>query len=287
VAQAGQPYVLKTGDTMSGDLTIAKATPILFLNKSAAGDTGLIYGMEAGVRRWAVELGNTASDFTVSAFNNAGTYTNTPITINRTSGAVSLAATTPSSSSTTGALVVTGGVGIGGALHSLTGPIRIATEIHLGGTLQKFGLAFDGTTHWGLAVAQISGTVGGSYVAFVNSANSAIGSIQQATGTSVVYNTVSDGRHKPNRERLALDYARGIIDALEVYNFDKDGNAIRGIGLVAQQAHSIHKSLATPGRTDEDWWMAEKAAPMPFVIANVQQLNQRLDALERQLKEQH
>jgi hypothetical protein len=29
--------------------------------------------------------------------------------------------------------------------------------------------------------------------------------------------------------------------------------------------------------------MAEKAAPMPFVIVNMQQINQRLDALERRL----
>ena len=33
--------------------------------------------------------------------------------------------------------------------------------------------------------------------------------------------------------------------------------------------------------------MAEKAAPVPFMIANMQQLNQRLDEIERQLKEKH
>jgi len=112
----------------------------------------------------------------------------------------------------------------------------------------------------------------------------ACGTIAYGAGqTSVAYNTTSDARGKPNREVLSPDTARDVIDALEVYDFDKDGNAIRGVGLVAQQAHAVHKSLATPGQKDEDWWMAEKAAPMPFVIANVQQLNARLDALERLL----
>jgi len=114
------------------------------------------------------------------------------------------------------------------------------------------------------------------------------GNIAYTAGqTGVVLNSASDIRGKPNREPLSPDAARNIIDALEVYDFDKDGNAIRGIGLVAQQAHGVHKSLATPGQKDEDWWMAEKAAPVPFMIANMQQLNQRLDEIERQLKEKH
>lgn len=111
-----------------------------------------------------------------------------------------------------------------------------------------------------------------------------VGSITtNLSGTA--YNNTSDIRCKPNRERLSLDYARGIIDALEVYDFDKDGNALRGIGLIAQQAHSVHPLLAHPGAEEDDMWQMEKAGAMPFVIANLQQLNILVDKLIKKIGE--
>jgi hypothetical protein len=82
---------------------------------------------------------------------------------------------------------------------------------------------------------------------------------------------------------LSLDYARGIVDALKVCDFDKDGNAIRGAGVIAQQAYAVHKSLASPGAKPEDWWQAEKAAPMPFIVANVQPLNSEVSDLKQRV----
>jgi len=177
---------------------------------------------------------------------------------------------TASTSPTTGSLVVNGGVGISGRLCG--GASNAAS--------QCFISAGTNDTTWGIAFRPTGAN--GYCAAFENSGGAPVGSIQ-STASNTTYLTTSDVRGKPNREPLSPNTARNIIDALEVYDFDKDGNAIRGVGLVAQQAHAVHKSLATPGQKDEDWWMAEKAAPVPFIIANVQQLNARLDALERLL----
>ena len=209
--------------------------------------------------------------------------------LNLTTSQVSVPATTASTSPTTGALVVAGGVGISGVLH--TGGIGIGAAYgslpgfgnsNVGAEIQSAGIL--AVSRAAAGVAFFGQNADGAIVSFARN-GTGVGSISVTT-TATAYNTSSDIRGKPNREPLSPNTARNIIDALEVYDFDKDGNAIRGIGLVAQQAHSVHKSFATPGTKDEDWWMAEKAAPVPFMIANIQLLNKEIAELKRQLKKE-
>ncbi|XXQ53893.1 tail fiber domain-containing protein [Xenophilus aerolatus] len=73
-------YVQLVGDTMTGNLTISKATPQFILNKAASGQAARIMGTTAGVGRWSVELGDTGaesgsnvgSSFRVFRHNDAG-----------------------------------------------------------------------------------------------------------------------------------------------------------------------------------------------------------------------
>ena len=51
-----------TGDTMSGDLHIAKATPQMFLDKAASGQGTYIYSTLNGVIRWRLDYGNAAAE---------------------------------------------------------------------------------------------------------------------------------------------------------------------------------------------------------------------------------
>jgi hypothetical protein len=70
----------------------------LALNKSAAGFPSQILGTAAGVTRWSFTLGNgsaesgsnVGSDLTIGRFNDAGNFIDTPITINRANGMVSV-----------------------------------------------------------------------------------------------------------------------------------------------------------------------------------------------------
>jgi hypothetical protein len=86
--------VAKAGDTMTGDLTIAKTNPTLLLIKQATGQNASIVGYNGSFARWAMLLGNTnpesgsnlGSDFALVRYNDAGTFLDAPLTISRTDG---------------------------------------------------------------------------------------------------------------------------------------------------------------------------------------------------------
>jgi hypothetical protein len=86
-------YVLKAGDTMTGDLTIAKAHPALHLNKTAGTDN-YIYGEVGGLVRWTINPGdsivesggNVGSNFALNAFNDAGVFLYPTLTFLRSTG---------------------------------------------------------------------------------------------------------------------------------------------------------------------------------------------------------
>ena len=79
--------VLKAGDTMTGDLTIGKATPTVMLNKAAAGQIASVKGYTNGLPRWDITLGdadaesgsNAGSSFGLYWYTDAGTKVNQPV----------------------------------------------------------------------------------------------------------------------------------------------------------------------------------------------------------------
>jgi hypothetical protein len=90
--------VLKSGDTMTGDLTLSKADPFITLNKAASGQRSAIFGNMGGLTRWRMSLGtataesgsNAGSDFAVSGFSDAGNAIADYLTINRATGQTTL-----------------------------------------------------------------------------------------------------------------------------------------------------------------------------------------------------
>src|SRR5215475_2226271 len=65
-------YVLKAGDTMTGDLVISSSAPALCLSKALGHGRGLrqIFGRKGTAFRWAMYLGDTA----VESSSNAGSH---------------------------------------------------------------------------------------------------------------------------------------------------------------------------------------------------------------------
>lgn len=94
----GTQFVAKTGDTMTGNLTLAAAIPELFINKAASGQAGRITAQTNGLNRWRLQFAdnnpeagsNAGSDFLVSRYNDAGTFLDNPFGIQRSTGLVLL-----------------------------------------------------------------------------------------------------------------------------------------------------------------------------------------------------
>ena len=90
--------VMKVGDTMTGDLTIDKASPLIKLAKSATAQNIAIAGFNVGLPRWSLLLGtddlesgsNAGSDFRLNRFSDAGAFVDTPIAVVRGTGAVTI-----------------------------------------------------------------------------------------------------------------------------------------------------------------------------------------------------
>lgn len=103
----GNAYVRKNAAWTFGvervgnqDITINKASPVLFLDKLASGASSLIRGRLAGANRWGLNLGNATaetgsnvgSDFSLSRQNDAGTNLGNALLISRATGVSTFAA---------------------------------------------------------------------------------------------------------------------------------------------------------------------------------------------------
>jgi hypothetical protein len=102
--------------TNTGTTTLFASSPTFQLNKVNLGQAA-ISGLQGGVTRWQVILGNTTSegssnvgsDFGITRYNDAGTYIDAPIFIARNTGTV-----TTNSLAVTGVVTLTGRVTSGG-----------------------------------------------------------------------------------------------------------------------------------------------------------------------------
>lgn len=106
-------YVAKTGSTMTGNLTIQNAGPVLVMNSTGTGQGRYHTWQTAGVNRWvsgvssAAETGsNVGSNFFVQRYDDSGNAIDSPLNINRQTGATTLNSLVVGGGMTTNALTV-------------------------------------------------------------------------------------------------------------------------------------------------------------------------------------
>jgi hypothetical protein len=110
----------------------------LTLNKAHVVDGALVYGQSAGVNRWVMQLGegtaeggaNAGSNFTLSRYNDAGTFIDIPLTIARATGTATFQ----------DALTVNGATTLNGSLNGAN------TNITISGTVQSSAIHSTGDT---------------------------------------------------------------------------------------------------------------------------------------------
>ncbi len=109
--------VLKAGDTMTGNLTIAKASPGFVLNKAASGQGATINGQTNGVNRWAISLGggdpetgsNAGSNFYITRYSDSGATLGDVMRISRSDGSMQFS----------GALAIGAGLNVSSGCNAL------------------------------------------------------------------------------------------------------------------------------------------------------------------------
>jgi hypothetical protein len=129
---------LNGATTLTGDLTISKASPTLTLNKPALTTPVNIYGTRAGVSRWSLHPGdggaesgsNTGSDFRIGRYDDAGTLIDWPLYIARTTGVVTATGLPPIPKTGTGV----------GQWTTVASAVSAAGVLPAGGTWSWFGL---------------------------------------------------------------------------------------------------------------------------------------------------
>lgn len=292
--------VLKTGDTMTGKLGIGTAmptVPALHVSRGAAGTAPAwdvsdvaVFENTAGTAATVNILSSNASSG-IFAFSDTDARTrgylqylhasdtlsigsSGPIAISSAAGGTTtITAATASTSPTTGALIVTGGIGCsGGASFGNVCIVQLA-----GATASPHGAAlrvgYHGTNNYG---ASFKPMVDNGFVqTFLNAAGTQIGSIT-ATAAGVVFNTSSDGRLK---EDLKSFDAGHIIDDTEVYDFVWKNADERSYGIVAQQAVEIYPQAITYSE-EEDWWGVDYSKYVPVLLQELKAVRARLAELE-------
>jgi len=122
------------GDTMTGDLTIENATPIIYF-KDVAGVGTYFSAQFNGLARWEMSFGAfTGYGFSLNRYNDAGGSLGAALTIDRATGDTKILGATASTTSTSGALTVAGGVGVGGNLFA-AGTMNSTLSATIGGNL--------------------------------------------------------------------------------------------------------------------------------------------------------
>lgn len=87
-----------TGDVFSGDVEVNKVHPAFILRKTASGQNNNITGYTGTSARWNIIPGNSAtesgsnagSDFTIGRYTDGGVYIDSPISISRANGFVTI-----------------------------------------------------------------------------------------------------------------------------------------------------------------------------------------------------
>ena len=229
----------------------------------------------------------------------------TPVTLAtiNNAGSMTISSTVATAGATNAALTVAGGIGASRGMWIADNNGYPAFD----GQGSMVGLDFAGPgTNYGLTMRnRAAGSAG--MILFRNTSSTA-GVITCPTITSTTYATTSDIRLK-SEVQPATD-ARSLVDAIEVIEYTPvdpgpalrtiEGTApadVKWLGISAQQTYSIYPpAVVTPDIDmptyregavygDEDFmpWMVDHSKLVPMLLANVQELNARNDALEARL----
>jgi hypothetical protein len=252
-----------TGGMLTGSISI----------DGASGTARRISGTTGGVKRWEIDLGDstaeggssTGSNFAVVGYNDAGTVINSPITIPRVTGRVSVA---------NGLTVAAGSIIINNAVNGfLVGPGSVgAINNQSGANISTAGSVFESS-----ATAIFANKIGANGTAIsMMQGGVSCGSITVANQNQTIYNTSSDIRLKSDAQPFD---AGPILDATQVYYFKWTNSGTWSYGVMAQEAVEVFPDAVTH---DEqlDHWGVDYSKYVPLLLNEIKALRASVAALK-------
>lgn len=265
-------FVASAGGTMTGNLTIA-VTAGSILNLDSPGTTANnLRGLRGGSLRWDITPGDAAAestgsvgtDFRISRYNDAGAWQGYPVSIRRTTGAVSIGAPGSVTLPYYRFEVIAPGA------NSLTEPVVAIINNHatVGDTAMYVGAGASGTDTTSLLIGFVPGT-----------ASPIIGGIVR-NNAAVNYSTTSDMRLK----ETITDTTLGLDALMDIRVCDyvfKSGGGEQVHGLIAQQVYGIYPYAVHQGSDDpqKDPWMIDYGRLTPLLIKAIQDLSAAVQEL--------
>jgi hypothetical protein len=223
-----------TANGTTFNLSTASANGSFINMDGLAGNFKIITTRTGGVDRWyfgqdtAAESGsNAGSPFFIRALTDAGAVIDTPLTITRAAGGrlttprpVTISDSTASTSTSSGALVVSGGVGVAGAIYcgslNATADSKIssaAAKTSSADTL-KIATATGGSSDFELLISRSAAGSGAYYsIQSVEQATGYRGLALQKDGGNVLIGTTSD-----SGQRLQVSGTANITGAISIGN---------------------------------------------------------------------
>jgi hypothetical protein len=227
--------VRKAGDTMTGQLNIGYASPIITMAKSGSGQANDIYGYSGGNNRWIMSIGdiaaesggNAGSDFAIQRFNDAGALIDIAFKIVRSTGEHQIRGTNTNNNAPAGCvgeyLSASSSIGLSSATNANAAAISLtAGDWDVWGVVNFTGNASTTITYSRCAISIVSGSVDGTIcqdlylagVAYFGSINGAGYNIQapmrriSLAATTTVYLTVISNFAASTQNANGIIYAR-------------------------------------------------------------------------------
>jgi hypothetical protein len=322
----GTPLTINraTGAATFGNnlLTVKTTTHAqLILDKGTEASTVSVNGNTNGVVRWSLQPGDSASDFTLMRFDNAGNWAGTAININRTTGVTLLGGDTTISKVAptfildrtdpsgaviggkksgayrwsmvlgTGAAESGGNVGSDFALNRWTDGGGVIQNIQCRRDTGRMRLIADSGALevWGNCALHIGfGSYGMEMRAPAPStwiqlyANAAGGHVG---GVLLNADNTTVGFATTSDGRLKEDFqsfdAGPIIDRINVYDFAWKDSNYRAHGVIAQEINEVYPEAAAH-EEQKDTWLTDYSKFVPLLLQEVKALRERIAILEQE-----
>jgi hypothetical protein len=250
----------------------------------------------------ALRANITAANVNLAIASAFYTYANTKIGTNNNSNLVVVSATT-STSITTGALVVTGGVGIAGSVYagSFNGPgtglTGTASSLTVGVASVVTGVTSANVTT-ALGFTPYNSTNPNSYISASSNASTQVSSLGVGTAASGVGGEIratnnitayySDDRLKTKLG--AIENALDKIDQLSGFYYEANQTAVdlgyevkREVGVSAQQTLGVMPEIVAPAPIDNKYLTVRYEKFAPLLIEGIKELRKELNDIKKHL----